>query len=458
MAAQDVNRGKINTLLQRVSTVRRRAQSHPAKSTGRGNTLSLVRQAIIARQCAEAALQESQEHYRRLADLFPGLVGVQVQDRLVSVNAAGLDMLGAASAAELIGRPITDLVPPDFRAVIADQIRRVMDQGVEAWAVEQEWTRLDGTRIHVRVATIPFTHEGKPAVQIVASDLTLTKQAEAALRESQDRHRRYVELSLDLIGVETARTAELRAARRRAEEADQLKTRLLSTVSHELRTPLTSIRGQITTLLDYAEQIGPQERIEILRLADSEAARLDELLSHLLDMSRLESGMLRVEPVATDLLPVLEEAVTRSAAQAPHHRIVTDLPPELPLAQADRRRVMQVMSNLLGNAVKFSPPGTTVTVSAQVHPATVVIHVRDQGVGISSEHLPFIFDRFYRVEDNGVRTSGQGLGLAICKGLVEAMGGQVAVESRAGQGSVFSFSLMRTQGVNNGAIHAHPGH
>ena len=168
--------------------------------------------------------------------------------------------------------------------------------------------------------------------------------------------------------------------------------------------------------------------------------------------------MLRVEAVATDLRPVLDEAVTLCAAQAPHHRIVTDLPPELPLAQADRRRVMQVMSNLLGNAVKFSPPGTTVTVRAQVHPATIVIHVSDQGVGISQEHLPLIFDRFYRVEDSGVRTSGQGLGLAICRGLVEAMGGQVAVESRVGQGSTFSFSLMRTQGVNHGDIHAHSGH
>jgi len=182
------------------------------------------------------------------------------------------------------------------------------------------------------------------------------------------------------------------------------------------------------------------------------------LLSHLLDMSRLEAGMLRVEAVATDLRPVLEEAVSLSAAQAPHHNIAATLPPTLPLAQADRRRVMQVMSNLLGNAVKFSPPGTTITVSAEVHPATVVVHVSDEGPGISTEHLPFIFDRFYRIEDGSVRTSGQGLGLAICKGLVEAMGGQVAVESQVGHGSVFSFSLLRTQGVDDGVIYAHSGH
>ncbi len=458
MTAEDLNRGKINTLLQQVKRVRWRAESHPARSLGKGNVLAVVRRAIIRRERAEGALRASQERYHQLAELFPGLVAVQVEDKLVSVNVAGARLLGAADPEQLIGKPVLDLVYPDFRPVLAEQIRKATEEGAPSSLIEQKWIRLDGAGIDVEVAAVPFADQGRPAVQLVARDLTLYKRAEAALRESDERHRRFVELSLDLIGVETARTAELRAARRRAEEADQLKSRLLSTVSHELRTPLTSIRGQITTLLDYADQIAPDERSEILRLADSEAARLDELLSHLLDMSRLEAGMLRVEAVATDLRPVLEEAVSLSAAQAPHHNIAAVLPPALPLAQADRRRVMQVMSNLLGNAVKFSPPGTTIAVSAEVHPATVVVHVRDEGPGISIEHLPFIFDRFYRVEDGGVRTSGQGLGLAICKGLVEAMGGQVAVESQVGHGSVFSFSLLRTQGVDDGVIYAHSGY
>jgi PAS domain S-box-containing protein len=458
MTVPDLNRGKIKSLLQQVNRVRRRAENCPTRpGGGTGGILSVVRHAILAQEHAPEVLRASQEP-SRLEELFPGLVAVQVEGRLVSVNVAGAALLGAASPELLIGKPVTDLVHPDFRPVVAEQIRKVIEEGVETSLVEEKWARLDGTVVDVEVAAVPFMYQGKPAVQIVARDLSLFKRAEAALRESEERHRRFVELSLDLIGVETARTAELHAARRRAEEADRLKSRLLSTVSHELRTPLTSIRGQITTLLDYADQIAPEERLGILRLADSEAARLDELLGHLLDMSRLEAGMLRVEPVATDLRPVLEEAVALSAAQAPNHHFVAALPSALPLAQADRRRVMQVMSNLLGNAVKFSSPGTTVTVSAEVHPATVVIHVRDEGPGIASEYLPFIFDRFYRVEETAVRTSGVGLGLAICKGLVEAMGGQVTAESRVGQGSVFSFSLLRTQGVSDGAIHAHSSH
>ena len=458
MTDSDLNRGKIKILLQQMNRMRQRAQSHLRPAEPQGDTLSAKSQSIVERKRLEEALRASEDNCCRLVELFPGLIGVQVKDRLASVNAAGAKLLGAASQEQLIGRPVTDFVHPDCREALAEQIRQVRERGAESPLVEEKWVRLDEAVIDVEVAAVPFTYQGQRAVQIVARDLTLRKQAEAALRESRERHRRFVELSLDLIGVETARTAELRAARRRAEEADRLKSRMLSTVSHELRTPLTSIRGQITTLLDYAEHIDLEQQLEILRLADSEAARLDELLSHLLDMSRLEAGMLRVEPVATDLLPVLQEAVTLIAAQAPSHAIVTDLPATLPLAQADRRRVMQVMSNLLSNAVKFSPPGTTVTVSADVYPATIVIHVRDQGLGIASENIPFIFDRFYRVEEYQVRTSGVGLGLAISKGLVEAMGGQIGVESRVGQGSVFSFSLQRTQGVKDGDIYAHSGH
>jgi len=174
---------------------------------------------------------------------------------------------------------------------------------------------------------------------------------------------------------------------------------------------------------------------------------LDELISQLLDMSRLEAGNLSVELGATDVRPILIESVSRMAAHAPSHKLVVNLPPTLPPAQADPRRVVQVVCNLLDNAIKFSPPGAAVTVDAEVDTDTVRVRVRDEGPGIAPENLPRIFDRFYRVEESGVRTSGVGLGLAICKGLVEAMGGQVAVTSQVGQGTVFSFSLLRVQGV-----------
>jgi len=402
---------------------------------------------IIERPEIEAALRESEERYHRLVELFPDLVVVHSEGKIVLINAAGTRLLGAASSEQLVGKPIMDFVHPDDREMVAGRIKQVGEQGTLAHPIEQKWLRLDGTVIDVEVVAIALTYQNKPAIQVVARDITERERTKAALRESEERHRRLMELYLDSIGVETARTSELRAALRRAQEVDQLKSQLLSTVSHELRTPLTSIRGQTTTLLDYAEQITPEERQEALRIVDEEAARLDELIGHVLDMSRLEAGQLSVELGATDVRPIVQETVAQMAARTPTHKLVVNLPLTLPLAQADPRRVTQVVNNLLDNAVKFSPPGTTVTVDVEEHTHTVIIRVRDEGPGIAPEHLQRIFNRFYRVEQQGVRTSGVGLGLAICKGLVEAMGGQFAVTSQVGQGSVFSFSLLRAHGV-----------
>jgi PAS domain S-box-containing protein len=400
-------------------------------------------------QQLEEALRESEERYRCLVDLSPDLIGIHVEGQLAFINTAGAKLLGATSPQQIIGRPLSDFWPPSQRGV-ADQVQRMLEKPDSP--IEQKWLRLDGTNVYLEVTAVPFTYRNQPAIQLIAQDITARKRLEAALHESEDRHRRLMELYLDSIGVETARTAELQAALRRAQEVDRLKSQLLSTVSHELRTPLTSIRGQTTTLLDYADQISPEEQLEALRIVDEEAARLDELISHLLDMSRLEAGTLRVEPVATDLRPILLEAVARMATHAPTHTLIADLPPALPLAQADPHRVMQVVSNLLDNAIKFSPPGTTVTLDAEVLSSNVVVNVRDQGPGIAPDHLPRIFERFYRVEDSSVRTSGVGLGLAICKGLVEAMHGHITVTSQVGHGSTFSFSLPRTQGMRDEQI------
>jgi len=392
----------------------------------------------------EEALRESEERYLRLVELFPDLVMVLSEGKIVLINPAGARLLGTSAPDQLVGKSIMDLVHPGDREMVAEWIKQMGEQGTQAPLAEQEWVRLDGTVIDVKVAAIALTYQNKPAIQVVGHDITERKQTEAALQESEGRRRRLMELYLDSIGVEATRTSELRAALRRAQEVDQLKTQLLSTVSHELRTPLTSIRGQTTTLLDYADQITPHELREALQIVDDEAARLDELISHVLDMSRLEAGQLSVELGATDVRPIVQEEVAQMAARTPSHKLVVNLPPTLPLVQADPRRVAQVVNNLLDNAVKFSQPDTTVTVDVEEHAHTIVVRVRDEGLGIAPEHLQRIFNRFYRVPQQGVRTSGVGLGLAICKGLVEAMGGQIAVTSQVGQGSVFSFSLLRT--------------
>jgi len=196
-------------------------------------------------QCreTEAALRESEERYHQLVELFPDLVAVHSEGKLILINAAGTRLLGATNLEQLVGKPIMDFVHPDDREMVAGRIKQVGEQGTLAHPIEQKWLRLDGTVIDVEVVAIALTYQNKPAIQVVARDITERERTKAALRESEERHRRLMELYLDSIGVETARTSELRAALRRAQEVDQLKSQLLSTVSHELRTPLTSIRG-----------------------------------------------------------------------------------------------------------------------------------------------------------------------------------------------------------------------
>jgi len=390
------------------------------------------------------SLPEQDERYYALMELYPDLVCIEVGGNIAWINGAGTQLLGAQDPQRLIGKPLTDFMHPDLRASAAERFAHMRANG-KTPLTEEKWVSLEGALIEVEMTAMTLSYQGQPAIQIVARDITRRKRAEERLRDSEERHRQLLETYLDLIGVEGARTSELHAALRRAQELDRLKSRFLSVFSHELRTPLTSIRGQTTTLIEYAEQISPAEQIEALRIVDEEAARLDELIGHVLDMSRIESGTLRVDSIAMDVQPVLQESIAQMAAHAPHHTLTASLPP-LPLAQADPRRVRQIMANLLNNAIKFSPEGTTITVDTEVSLTAITVHVRDQGPGIEPEHLPHILNRFYRAEER-VRAGGVGLGLALCKGLVEAMGGQITIVSELGRGSVFSFSLPRTRGV-----------
>lgn len=233
----------------------------------------------------------------------------------------------------------------------------------------------------------------------------------------------------------------------REKELDQLKSQLLSTVSHELRTPLSSIKGFTTTLLrDDVRWDEPTQR-DFLKIIEEESARLEELIDDLLDMSQLETGTLRVNPEPTQLRSLLRDGVERMRRQSEAHWFVLDLPSDLPRVWADAKRVRQVLHNLLENAVKYSPEGGQITIACEVEGENLIVSVGDQGPGIPSKYREQIFERFFQVDGAATRkTGGSGLGLAISKGIVDAHGGKIWVESAEGQGSVFRFSLPLVKG------------
>jgi signal transduction histidine kinase len=245
------------------------------------------------------------------------------------------------------------------------------------------------------------------------------------------------------------RTRALAETMAQLEVANQHKSDLLSTVSHELRTPLGAIKGYATALLRFGPRIRPAERREFLESIDRAADRLSALIEDLLLAQRLEAGKLPINPEPLDLAALTEEVVGEVAPRAAVHEFMCQVPTELPVARGDPRRVRQVLLNLLDNAVKYSPEGGPVEVGARAQNGDVLVSVRDHGVGIPTDELDHVFERFHRVESSLTRTTrGTGLGLAICQGIVQAQGGRIWVESQGpGQGSTFWFTLPRWEDV-----------
>jgi NtrC-family two-component system sensor histidine kinase KinB len=227
-------------------------------------------------------------------------------------------------------------------------------------------------------------------------------------------------------------------------QQDDLKRGVLSTVSHQLKTPLTSLRMALHLLLE--EEVGPlnEKQAELLVAGRDDAERLHFTLTDLLDMSRIESGRVRMDlqPLKPHGLVLEASEPFRSEALGRGLVLTVDLPGDLPEVEADKARIGHVFANLLSNALKYTAPGGKVEVSAEANEESVTFSVSDTGRGIPGPYLARIFEPFFRVPDQGT-TAGTGLGLAIVKDIVEAHGGKVLVESEEGKGTAFRFTLRR---------------
>jgi histidine kinase len=226
------------------------------------------------------------------------------------------------------------------------------------------------------------------------------------------------------------------------EQVEAMRRQLIGDVSHELRTPLTAIKGSMEGLMDGVLP----GTVETYQQIHQEAGRLARLVDDLQELSRVEAGAypLDVRPVALSTL--VQSTLKRFAAQALAKRVElrSDLPADLPLVLADQDRITQVLTNLVGNALQYTPEGGKVTIQSRRRQDEIHISVVDTGIGIPAEHLPHLFTRFYRVDKSRSRQAGggSGIGLTIARHLVEAHGGRIWAESGAeGQGSTFSFTL-----------------
>ena len=225
-------------------------------------------------------------------------------------------------------------------------------------------------------------------------------------------------------------------------ELNQAKSDMVSLVSHELRTPLTSIRGYSDMLLKY--DLVHEKGKEFLDTIIDESQRLNQLIQSFLDIAYIESGRQKVSKTEFEIAPVLKDMATIIGPLAGQKEIAIELPPDLNglRISADRLLLYQALSNLVTNAVKYSPAGTTVRVAVAAGGGRVRFRVADEGCGIPAEEASKIFEKFYRRANKETREqSGFGLGLAFVKEVAMRHGGDVAVESEAGKGSVFTLSI-----------------
>jgi PAS domain S-box-containing protein len=241
--------------------------------------------------------------------------------------------------------------------------------------------------------------------------------------------------------------ASEQAARALAEEANELKTQFLAMVSHELRTPLTSIIGFITTLLSDDVAWSHEEEQSFLQVINEESQKLRELVEQLLDVSRLQAGMLSIHPERQYVQGILDTANVQLLALTANHTLTYEVDDSLPEIVADEQRIAQVLTNLVHNAAKYSPPGTQITISAQEGSSGwIEFSVTDQGSGIPREAYQQVFEAFRQLNGDINPQKGVGLGLAICKALIEAHGGKIWIKESTDRGTTISFTLPIAQG------------
>jgi PAS domain S-box-containing protein len=341
-------------------------------------------------------------HKSVIDHLSDGVLVFNSRNRVVDANPSVLNMLRLNES--IVGKKLDDIM--SVSPVFKDMAPAVYGQ---------KEVNLPGEKRSYELETVPMYDDDKKQVGWLAilHDITERKRA-----------------------VEQAHEAEA------LKKLDRLRTELLANVSHELRTPLASIKGFASTLLRTDTKWSEDEQRDFLKTIDEEADHLNRIIGDILDMSRIDTGALKLNPGFHNILEIMESVRGRFTQVTATHNLVIKTPAWLPPLYVDNTRIAQVLSNLVDNAMKYSLEGSEVIIEAKLAGDDIVISVEDSGIGIAPEALPKLFDRFYQV-DRVVRgkKGGTGLGLSICRGIVQAHGGKIWVESEVGKGSKFSFSL-----------------
>lgn len=358
---------------------------------------------IASAQMYREVMEEKEELESIIESVYSGLMMVNKSGRIIQINNSARTMLAMAEG-DVFGKVFDEVID-------IEKVCEILKSSLD-----------EGTEMAEEVTVITEGEEGEKE--------NIYQVQTAIVRGEDDQAMGVVAIFNDI--------TEIRGIER-------MKTAFVSTVSHELRTPLTSIKGFISTLLQDEDGTfyDHETQREFYTIIDMECDRLTRLISDLLNVSRIEAGRaLDLNPKPVTLPPLIDKVATVQKSYTNKHELVIDIKGELPIIVADEDKVDQILTNLTNNAIKYSPSGGTVTISAIADGDIVRMAVTDEGMGIPKEHLPKVFERFHRVDNRDTRkVGGTGIGLYLVKHLVEAHGGKIWVESEHGKGSSFIFEL-----------------
>ncbi len=383
------------------------------------NNLALYRE-ILERREIESALRDSEERYRRLMTMTPMPVFVNtLENHVLFANPAALELLGAKNEQEITEQPLINYVLPEYRALAHERLHLVNMEQPTANAEMRMHSR-DGRVLDVEVRSVPVEFRTQRAVLTVMRDITERNEVQRQMLEAQR-----LQLELD-----------------KERQILRLKEGFISMISHEFRTPLTVVSSSAEILDTYKERLTTAQREGHLGKIKRQVERMVTMLDDILMLSKANAGMLEFYPIWLPLASFCRELCAEFASSQP------DLPAvDLDLRKlrheivlADEQMLRFMLLNLLSNAAKYSPRGSTIHVTLQSEGENVVITVRDEGIGIPQEEQEHLFEPFYRAT-NARTINGTGLGLAIVKHGVDAHKGSIRVNSVLGSGTTFTLWL-----------------
>jgi len=375
---------------------------------------------------------------------------LELEPRLHLICARSAELTGARAAVVFLKHPEAeefgaaaatgvDLVPVAGGPPLLESDGPLAQAGAEQRPVR---CRVEGGGAPIRIAALA----GEEFRSVLALPLIAENQVIGVLAVL-DRPEGFTgddESFLALFGSQTAIAVRNSQLFEHTKSLDRLKSEFVAVVSHEIRTPLTSVRGAIELLSDDRYFSNDEQQGKLLAIAHANAERLLVLINDILDFSKLESASLPMNIERQRIEPVIEQAAhnLRTQIEARHIQLNVTLSPELPDLMLDSSRIAQVVTNLLSNAIKFSPAGGRIELRAEPCEGMVRVSVRDHGEGIAPQDLPKLFRKFSQIDSSATRKAGgTGLGLVICRGIVDQHGGKIWVESTVDQGSTFHFTL-----------------